>query len=76
MRSARGDWWYLMLHRDAHPYNARRGDCVVAFGRQALFKAKQYLERTTELKVGVIYGSLPPETRKEQARAFNDADGG
>ena len=44
------------------------GDCVVAFSRREIFQLKQQVEVDTGLKCGVIYGSLPPETRREQAR--------
>ena len=44
------------------------GDCVVAFSRREIFQLKQQVEVDTGLKCGVIYGSLPPETRREQAQ--------
>ena len=50
----------------------RPGDCVVAFSRQKIFELKQRVEDATGLQCGVVYGSLPPETRREQARLFND----
>jgi len=52
----------------------RRGDCVVVFGRKALFETKRQIETATGLNVGVIYGSLPPATRKDQARKFNEGE--
>ncbi|KAA8909701.1 hypothetical protein TRICI_004410 [Trichomonascus ciferrii] len=51
------------------------GDCVVAFSKRELFQIKNTIERQGEekkLKCAVIYGSLPAETRAEQARLFND----
>ena len=49
----------------------RSGDCVVAFSRKEIFKLKQHVE-ATGLQCGVVYGSLPPETRRAQAQLFND----
>lgn len=49
----------------------RRGDCVVAFGRRYLYDYKKQIEQTTGLRVGMIYGALPPAVRREQARRFN-----
>ncbi|KAK4530739.1 hypothetical protein CCYA_CCYA05G1596 [Cyanidiococcus yangmingshanensis] len=54
----------------------RLGDCFVAFSRRELFRIKHRLERsaTSPLQCAVIYGSLPPETRRQQAQLFNAAD--
>jgi ATP-dependent RNA helicase SUPV3L1/SUV3 len=49
----------------------RPGDCVIAFGRKKLFEIKKSIEKITRLNVGVLYGSLPPSIRREQARRFN-----
>ena len=54
----------------------RPGDCVVAFSRNDIFAIKREIEQTTDYKCCVIYGSLPPETRTDQARRFNDPDSG
>ena len=53
-----------------------KGDVVVAFSRATLFWLKQQIERSTKLRCAIIYGSLPPETRSEQARLFNDPESG
>ncbi|TPX57551.1 hypothetical protein SpCBS45565_g08176 [Spizellomyces sp. 'palustris'] len=50
----------------------KRGDCVVTFSRQNIFAVKRQIEEKTQLRAAVIYGSLPPETRAEQAKLFND----
>ena len=50
----------------------RPGDCVVAFSRREIFQLKASVEAASGLQCGVVYGSLPPETRREQARLFND----
>lgn len=48
-----------------------KGDCVVAFSKKKILDLKLKIERETNLKVAVIYGSLPPETRIQQANLFN-----
>lgn len=50
----------------------RAGDCVVAFSRREIFALKASVEAASGRACGVVYGSLPPETRREQARLFND----
>ncbi|KAJ6817828.1 ATP-dependent RNA helicase SUV3L, mitochondrial [Iris pallida] len=54
--------------------NVRSGDCIVAFSRREIFEVKLAIERFTGHKCCVIYGALPPETRRQQARLFNDQD--
>ncbi|KAG9035390.1 RNA helicase [Tulasnella sp. JGI-2019a] len=56
--------------------NITRGDCVVAFSRAQLFQLKYTIEKETGLKCAMVYGSLPPEVRAEQALLFNDPDSG
>ncbi|CAI4212572.1 unnamed protein product [Parascedosporium putredinis] len=50
------------------------GDCIVAFSRLAIHSLKAGIERRTGRRCAVIYGSLPPETRAQQAALFNDPD--
>ena len=50
----------------------RKGDCVVVFSRFAIHAMKKEIEKITKKRVAVIYGSLPPETRAQQAKLFND----
>ncbi|KAJ3037475.1 ATP-dependent RNA helicase supv3l1, mitochondrial [Rhizophlyctis rosea] len=50
----------------------QKGDCIVTFSRADIFAVKRLIEKQTNLKAAVIYGSLPPETRAEQAKLFND----
>ena len=54
--------------------NLRKGDCVVSFSRLGIHALKAEIERTTGKRVAVVYGSLPPEIRAQQARLFNDPD--
>lgn len=51
------------------------GDCVVTFSRTNVFAAKKAIEGTLGKKCAVVYGALPPETRAEQARDFNEEAG-
>lgn len=62
-RSIKGDW-----------NNIRRGDCVVAFSRSAIFDLKNQIQEATGLRVAVAYGGLPPEVREEQAKGFNSPE--
>ncbi|KAF7819702.1 DExH-box ATP-dependent RNA helicase DExH18, mitochondrial [Senna tora] len=52
--------------------NIRSGDCVVAFSRREIFEVKLAIEKHTKHRCCVIYGGLPPETRRLQASLFND----
>ncbi|CAJ2665656.1 DExH-box ATP-dependent RNA helicase DExH18, mitochondrial isoform X2 [Trifolium pratense] len=52
--------------------NIKSGDCVVAFSRREIFEVKLAIEKHTNHKCCVIYGALPPETRRQQANLFND----
>ena len=54
--------------------NLRRGDCVVCFSILNLHAMKQDIERITGRNCAIVYGSLPPEIRAQQARLFNDPD--
>lgn len=52
----------------------KRGDCIVVFSKKRILQYKADIEKSTNLKVGVIYGALPAETRTEQAKKFNDGE--
>lgn len=52
----------------------KKGDCLITFSRKNIFMMKRKVEAETGLKCAVVYGALPPETRSEQARLFNDPD--
>lgn len=54
--------------------NVRAGDCVVAFSRREIFEVKMAIEKHSNHRCCVIYGALPPETRRQQANLFNDQD--
>ncbi|EDU42082.1 Superfamily II helicase [Pyrenophora tritici-repentis] len=51
-----------------------KGDCVVAFSVLAIHALRRLIERKTGKKCAIVYGGLPPETRAQQARLFNDPD--
>ena len=52
--------------------NLRKGDCVVSFSVLGIHAMKKQIEIDTGRRVAIIYGSLPPETRAQQAALFND----
>ncbi|GAB2265446.1 hypothetical protein Dimus_000501 [Dionaea muscipula] len=54
--------------------NICAGDCVVAFSRREIFEVKLAIEKQTKHRCCVVYGALPPETRRQQACLFNDQD--
>lgn len=51
-----------------------KGDAVVAFSRLNLHALKRTIEKRTGRRCAIIYGSLPPEVRVQQAALFNDPD--
>ena len=52
--------------------NLEKGDCVVAFSKRTIHDLKNKIQMTLNKRVAVVYGSLPPQVRAEQARLFND----
>lgn len=51
------------------------GDCVICFTRRDVLHVKAELE-ALGLTPSVVYGSLPPDVRQEQAALFNDPSSG
>lgn len=49
-----------------------KGDCIVAFTVLGIHALRREVEKRTGKKCAIVYGSLPPETRAQQARLFND----
>ncbi|KAF9781067.1 hypothetical protein IL306_014107 [Fusarium sp. DS 682] len=49
-----------------------KGDAIVAFSRLNLHALKRTIEKKTGRRCAIIYGSLPPEVRVQQAALFND----
>lgn len=50
----------------------KKGDAVVSFSRINIHGLKRNIEEATGKKCAIVYGSLPPETRAQQAALFND----
>lgn len=50
----------------------RRGDCIVCFSVIGIHAMKKQIELDTGRRVAIVYGSLPPEIRAQQAALFND----
>ncbi|MBF0624786.1 MAG: hypothetical protein HQL82_08265 [Magnetococcales bacterium] len=46
------------------------GTALVAFSRSDVLALKAMLERETGQRAAVVYGALPPEVRRQQARMF------
>lgn len=51
-----------------------KGDCIVAFTVIGIHALRKEIEKRTGKQCAIVYGSLPPETRAQQARLFNDPD--
>ncbi|KAI0965151.1 P-loop containing nucleoside triphosphate hydrolase protein [Xylaria arbuscula] len=60
------------LHGDLR--KLEKGDAVIAFSRIDIYALKNQIEQLTGRRCAMIYGSLPPETRAQQAALFNDPD--
>lgn len=54
--------------------NLQKGDAIILFSRVAIHAMKTDIEKKTGKRCAVVYGSLPPETRAQQAALFNDPD--
>lgn len=54
--------------------NLKKGDCLVVFSKRKILELKCKIENTTKLKVGVVYGALPPEIRSQESLRFNNGE--
>lgn len=54
--------------------NLKKGDCLVVFSKRGIHEMKTAIEKRTKKRVAIVYGDLPPETRVQQARLFNEPD--
>lgn len=52
--------------------NLVRGDCIVSFSVLGIHAMKKQIELETGRRVAIVYGSLPPEIRAQQAALFNE----
>ncbi|KAI4837266.1 ATP-dependent RNA helicase SUV3 [Plasmodium brasilianum] len=51
--------------------NLKTGDCIITFSRSNIMLLKKKCEQLKK-RVFIIYGSLPPETKKKQIELFNN----
>ncbi|KAI2624172.1 P-loop containing nucleoside triphosphate hydrolase protein [Hypoxylon sp. NC1633] len=51
-----------------------KGDAVISFSRIGIHSLKRQIEEATGRRCAMVYGSLPPETRAQQAAYFNEPD--
>ncbi|KAI1481613.1 hypothetical protein K445DRAFT_313807 [Daldinia sp. EC12] len=63
-----------MDHSLGNYANLEKGDAVIAFSRVGIHAIKNQIEKLTGRRCAMVYGSLPPETRAQQASLFNDPD--
>lgn len=54
--------------------NLQKGDAIISFSRIGIHSLKKVIEKKTGRRCAIVYGSLPPETRAQQAALFNDPD--
>lgn len=50
-----------------------KGDCIIAFSRKNVLNIAANLERMG-MKASVIYGALPPHSRRNEVRKFTDGE--
>jgi len=53
----------------------RPGDCIISFNKVKIMEIKRKILNYTNFnqdKVGIIYGDLPSDTKKDQAKTFNE----
>ena len=51
--------------------NVKSGDCIVCFNKKDIYNVTRNLEKLGH-QVAVIYGSMPPGVKRQQAERFND----
>ncbi|KAL0281278.1 UNVERIFIED_CONTAM: hypothetical protein PYX00_002313 [Menopon gallinae] len=55
--------------------NIRNGDCIICFSKKDIYTVTVQLDKLG-IKYAIIYGTLPPGTKRAQAEIFNDPDSG
>lgn len=55
--------------------NLKEGDCIITFSRRTCHQLMKLIQFKRPGTCSIIYGSLPPEARREQARKFNEREG-
>jgi len=65
----------LVFEKEAFtfPSGVKRGDALIAFSKRMVLGISGALAEKN-IKASVIYGNLPPETRRNQMKAFLDGD--
>jgi ATP-dependent RNA helicase SUPV3L1/SUV3 len=63
-----------VLRAPVRPAGVRPQTLVVAFSRKAVYAVAAELDRHRPGKVGVLYGALPPATRREVIERFTDGE--
>ena len=58
----------LVTDSPLYDFPMQQSTAIVAFSRKRIFQIRKMLPR--DLKVGILYGGMPPEVRREQARKF------
>ncbi|XP_078488101.1 ATP-dependent RNA helicase SUPV3L1, mitochondrial [Ciona intestinalis] len=53
--------------------NLKPGDCIICFNKSRIYSYQKKLN-SLGINSAIIYGSLPPRTKLEQAKKFNDKD--
>ncbi|PHH71823.1 hypothetical protein CDD80_4969 [Ophiocordyceps camponoti-rufipedis] len=51
-----------------------KGDALVAFSRKTLISQRIDIEKATGRRCAIVYGTMPPEVRRQQAELFNRPD--
>lgn len=62
----------LLTENPMFDFPMQQGTAIVAFSRKRIFQIRKMLPR--DLKVGILYGGMPPEVRREQARKFRNKE--
>ncbi|OLS39951.1 DEAD/DEAH box helicase [Bacillus sp. MRMR6] len=57
--------------KEFHIKHAKRGDALICFSRRRVLETASRLQSDGH-SVSMIYGSMPPETRKKQIQQFNE----
>ncbi|MGY1750571.1 helicase-related protein [Modestobacter sp. SYSU DS0511] len=63
-----------VLHAPVKPATVRPQTLVVAFSRKTVYAVAAELDQHRPGKVGVLYGALPPATRREVIEKFTDGE--
>jgi len=50
------------------------GDCIIHFNKQSILKTARTLLHQYGKESAIIFGDLPPETKREQIEKFNDPE--